>query len=160
MRRIGRGRCFAALLCMAALVMTGCAAVQQAIPTPSARVDAVDIESVTLSDLTLRFDIEVENPYGSPLPVLGLNYDISTSGRDVIEGWVKASESIPAGETRILPMSTKIPFEALVTAVETIRPGTTIPYEAKLGLEVDAPLLGGVEVPMRKEGEVRIPLLP
>jgi len=142
------------------VALSGCAALKQAVPYPSAAIRGVDVDGVTLSALTLRFDVEVGNPYGSDLPVLGFDYALATRGTRFLEGAHESQESIPAKATRVLPLLVRIPFSGLVEVVESVSPGAVFPFEAEVGIKVATPLVGEVRLPMAKEGEIRIPSFP
>jgi LEA14-like dessication related protein len=141
-------------------LLAGCAAARKVVPYPSARVEGVQLKGLTLSSFTLQFDIEVENPYGVDLPVIGMEYSLASNAKRFLEGRVDAGGSIPANGSEIVPMAVKIPFVELYEVVEGVGPGTTIPYEAELGLEVKTPLLGGVKLPLKEEGELTLPSVP
>jgi hypothetical protein len=47
----------------------------------------------------------------------------------------------------------------MLSALRGVRPGSKIPYNAELGLSVDAPGLGPIRLPLKKEGELVLPTI-
>jgi LEA14-like dessication related protein len=143
------------------LVVSGCATLRKAgVPYPTARVLGVDLAGVSLTSLTLQFDVEVKNPYATPLPILGIDYAISTEGKRFLEGGIESSQTIPSKESGVVPLAVKIPFLTLRDVVGDVRPGMTIPYRADFDLKVDAPVVGSIRLPVDTKGSVSIPSLP
>ncbi len=48
----------------------------------------------------------------------------------------------------------------ILEAFKGIKPGTDIPYEAKVNLSVDAPALGLIQLPLNRSGELSVPKIP
>ena len=143
------------------LAIGGCATLREAgIPYPSARVTEVDLAGVSFTSLTLEFDVEVTNPYAAPLPILGIDYVISTEGKQFLEGGVESQQMIPSKASAIVPLAVKIPFLKLRDVVGDVKPGMTMPYRADFGLKVDAPIVGAIRLPVDKTGNLSIPSLP
>ena len=141
------------------LLVTGCAAIRQVAPYPSAGIKGVDIESVSLSALTVRFDIEVKNPYGTDLPLVGVGYKLFTEGKLFVEGESEASATIPASSKRVVPVDIRVPYQSMIDAGRIVRPGAKIPYEAELALKVNAPVIGTITVPLdRDSGTLKVPV--
>jgi hypothetical protein len=145
---------------LATLLLTGCAALGKSVPYPSARVAGVDVDGVTLTALTLRFDVEVENPYGVDLPMVGLDYALSTEGKRFLNGTLGLDSSIPAGEKRVVGMPVRIPFAEVYEVVADVDAGDTVPYHADMDLKVRAPVVGTVKLPLDADGEIAIPSVP
>ena len=116
-------------------------------PRPTARLGAVSIQDLSLDGLTLAFELEVQNPYDSLLPVAALDYRITQGGRLFLEGDAEFQDGIPARGARTLPLTARVGFAELLQTLQDITPGTILPYEADLGVAVDAPVLGELPVP-------------
>jgi LEA14-like dessication related protein len=153
---------FAPPLAAAALlaaVVSGCAGLRGAVPYPSASIHDVSVTGITLSFLDIRFDVEIENPYRTSLPVLGMRYALSSNQKLFLEGAIEESHVIPAGESRVVPMPVRVPFRKLYEVGVSIEPGGSLPYRADLGLEIKTPVVGSIELPLAAEGSLSIPSL-
>jgi LEA14-like dessication related protein len=144
----------------ALLLLAGCAALGKAVPYPSARVKDVGVEGVSLTGLILRFDVEVKNPYSVGLPMVGLDYVLSTEGKKFLSGTLGLDQTIPAGEKRVVAMPVKVPFVEVYEVASGVEAGGTVPYKADMDLKVDAPVVGTVKVPLDASGEIKVPSVP
>lgn len=128
---------------------------------PSARMTGVGLKDISLDSLTLLFDVEVENPYSVPLPLVNLDYSLASEGTPFLSG--RAADlppSIPARSTKTLPLPAKITYLKLLQALQGVRPGAVVPYSAEIGLSVNASGLGEIRLPLKKEGKLPIPTAP
>ena len=141
----------AALTCL--LTSGGCGVLQK----PTASITSVNLQSATLSEATMLFDVQVDNPYTAALPLTNLDYALSSQGQSFLTGTADVQGSVPAGGSKVIAVPVRINYLDLVNAVKGARPGGSIPYKADLGLSVNAPLLGNLRVPMSREGELAIP---
>lgn len=144
-----------ALLTAMLLVTGGCGMLD--LPRPTAKVVGAGLRDVSLTDAQLLFDVEVSNPYSVPLPLTNTDYALASRGVGFLSGEAPLSGSIPAGESKVLALPVDIDFIQLVQALEGVMPGSIVPYDADLGLSVDAPLLGRLRLPMTKQGQIAVP---
>lgn len=140
--------------------LAGCAGLQNSVPTPKARIQSVDLKGLTLSAATLAVGVEVTNPYSKAIPVIDIEYALSTGGERFLEGNSQSGQSIPANGSAVVPFQVSLPYQALMNAGARVSPGATIPYRADLTLNIDTPILGVIRVPTGRDGEVRIPTFP
>jgi LEA14-like dessication related protein len=120
----------------------------------------VGLQNIGLDSATLRFDVEVKNPYSVPLPLLNLDYALASRGTSFLSGKADLQGTVPARDSKVLPLTAKVVFLDLLKALADVRPGQVVPYAAELGLSVDAPTLGTLRLPMKKEGELPVPAVP
>jgi LEA14-like dessication related protein len=118
------------------------------------------LSDLSLEAVTLDLDLEVSNPYSVALPLLGAEYRLSSGGRQFLSGAGEQGGSIPAGGKGTYPVTARIPFADLLTVLSGIKPGARVPYEAEMGLFVDAPALGKIELPVSHSGEFPVPAVP
>ena len=147
---------------VAALVsvcFVGCETMQQALnlTKPTARMTGLEFQDVKLDSATLLFDVEVDNPYSVALPLLNLDYDLSSGAEPFLTGRADLQTTLPAKSKKTVSLPAKINYLDMLKALNGIRPGSTIPYEADLGLSMDAPTLGLIRLPLKKAGEVVLP---
>ncbi len=154
---------FTALVLPFALLASGCQSVQDLIggaPKPTAQVIGTSIRGLTLENVVLLFDVEVENPYAVSLPLIDIGYSLTSGGNKVLEGTLKPSGSIPARGKQVLQIPATVPFASLFAALKTLKPGAVVPYIADFNFGVDTPLLGRLNVPLSKSGELPVPAVP
>ena len=147
---------------VALLVASGCGMLQDVLnlERPSASVVRVGLQDIELAAATLRFDVEVKNPYSVPLPLVNLDYGLSSRGTAFLSGKADLQGTVPAHGSKVVPLTAKVVFLDLLKALADVHPGAVVPYAAELGLSVDAPSLGTLRLPLKKEGEIPVPAAP
>lgn len=136
---------------------TGCASLQKSIARPTAHVDSVSLKQVDLQAATIEFAVSVGNPYSVSLPVSGLDFALSTEGTRFLEGQAAIDQVIPANGNGVVKVPVRVPYVEMYSAVSGLQLGTSVPYVADLGLNVQTPILGVVRLPLRAEGEIKLP---
>jgi LEA14-like dessication related protein len=139
-----------------ALPLGGCGMLD-AFARPTAEVVGVELVDVDMTSATLLFDVQVDNPYSVPLPLVDADYALASQGVEFLTGDADLSGSIPAGESAVVPLPARLDFLQLLAALDGVAPGDVVPYDADLGLFVDAPILGTLRLPMTQSGQVTIP---
>lgn len=148
------------VIALSSFTLLGCATVQKLVAYPSAKVLGVDVGGISFTGLTLTFDVEIENPYTATLPLVGVDYALSSEGKTFMEGELDTDVRIPAKEKRVVPLKVKLPFRELYDLGSNVKEGSVIPYRADLGLKVEAPVVGSIKLPVDTEGEITVPRLP
>ncbi len=126
---------------------------------PTARMTGLKFENVKLDSATLLFDVEVDNPYPVALPLMNLDYGLSSGAEPFLTGSAELQTTVPAKSKKTVSLPANINYLDMLRALKGIRPGSKIPYKADLGLSVDTPALGLIKLPLKKEGEVVLPML-
>ena len=153
----------AALALIFLSLVSGCQSLQDLIggaPKPTVHVIGASIRGLSLENIVLLFDIEVENPYATSLPLIDLGYSLASGGRKFLEGTIKPTGSIPARGKQVIQLPATVPFASLLATLKGVKPGAIVPYTADFKLGVDAPVVGRLDVPMSKSGELPIPAAP
>jgi LEA14-like dessication related protein len=156
-------RRFAALALICAALVGGCQSMQDLIggaPKPTAHVIGASIRGLSLENIVLLFDVEVENPYPTSLPLIDLGYSLASGGSKFLEGTIKPTGSIPARGKQVIQVPATVAFSSLFATLKGVKPGAIVPYTADFKLGVDAPVLGRLDVPLSKKGELPIPAVP
>jgi LEA14-like dessication related protein len=157
-RRIG---CLSVLLALA--LLAGCQSLQDIIggtPKPTARVVGTSIRGLSLENIVLLFDVEVENPYATSLPLIDLGYSLTSGGNKFLEGTLTPTGSIPARGKQVIQLPATVPFSSLLATLKGVKPGAVVPYTANLRIGVNVPVLGRTDVPFSKNGELPVPAVP
>ncbi len=154
---------FAAFALVCASLITGCQSLQDLIggaPKPTAHVIGASIRGLSLENIVLLFDVEVENPYATSLPLIDLGYSLTSGGAKFLEGTIKPTGSIPARGMQVIQVPATVAFSSLVTTLKGVKPGSVVAYTADFKIGVEAPVLGRLEVPLSKSGELPVPAVP
>jgi LEA14-like dessication related protein len=140
----------------------GCSTVESALrgARPDAKIRSVHLEDVDLDSASLVFDVEVSNPYDAPMPLVKVDHALQSAGRTLVTGSSDLQGVVPGGGSRVVPVRAALAFAPLIETLGDARPGSLVPYTAEVGLGVDAPLLGRLRLPVRREGGLPIPIAP
>jgi LEA14-like dessication related protein len=144
-------------------LLAGCQSMQDMIggaPKPTAHVIGTSIRGLTLENIVLLFDVEVENPYAASLPLVDLGYSLASGGQRFLEGTLKPTGSIPAHGKQVIQLPATVPFSSLYAALKGVKPGAIVPYTADFRIGVNVPVLGRIDVPLAKSGELPVPAVP
>ena len=139
--------------------VAGCETIQESLNLrkPTARLTGLKIEDVKLDSATLLFDVEIDNHYPVALPLSNFDYSLSSGAEQFLSGSAKSQGAVPAKSSTTVSLPATINYIEMLKALKGVRPGSTIPYGAELGLSVDTPALGVIRLPLRKEGELVLP---
>ncbi len=146
-----------------ATIVAGCGSLDQVVeaaPKPEARLLGAGVRNLRLQSLDLVFDIEVSNPYGVSLPLVDVNYTVGSRGKQLLSGGIKPSGSVPANGTSVVQLPARLDLAALLKTLPGVQPGAVVPYDAKINVVVDAPLVGEFSLPLKRSGEVPVPKVP
>ena len=127
---------------------------------PAAHIAGVAIEDFSLDGLTLRFDIQVENPYDVALPLADIDYSIAGRNLEFLSGKAEMEGTVPARSTRAVALPARVAFKQLMEILKDVRPGAVVPYAAELGVSVSAPVVGPLRLPLKHDGQLPIPAPP
>lgn len=145
-----------------AVFSSGCASLQDVLGMrkPTASLQGVKFQDIGLEFATLIFDVEIENPYSAALPLVNLDYELAREAVTFLSGKADIQSTIPANGRRTVALPAKISYMDIYNAFKDVRPGSIIPYKADLGLSVDAPVIGMLRLPIKKDGELAVPDIP
>ena len=150
------------VLAVAGLGLGGCSTVQAMLQAdrPTARVVGMSLKDFDLQSATMVFDVEVTNHYAVDLPLVKVDHALASSGQTFLTGQSDLQGLIPAGQSKTIPITAELAFAPLVQTLSAARPGTLLPYQAELGLAVDAPVVGQLRLPVRQQGQLPMPFVP
>lgn len=144
-------------------LFAGCQSMQDIIggaPKPTAHIIGASIRGLSLENIVLLFDVEVENPYAASLPLIDLGYSLTSGGRKFLEGTVRPTGSIPARGRQVIQLPATVQFSSLFATLKGVKPGAIVPYTADFRIGVNAPVLGRLGIPLSKSGELPVPAVP
>lgn len=147
------------VLVLAAWCLAGCG-VLQGIRKPTARIVDVRLRDISLTSLTLVFDLQIGNPYSVPLPLANVDYGLASEGKQFLSGNADIQGTVPPRGGKTVSLPAKLEYWSLLSVLKKVRPGSVVPYEAELGLSVDPPVGGRLRLPLRKQGRLPVPAPP
>ncbi len=146
------------LFILTALLFAGCQESQQIqdYGKPTARIVGLKFVDVQIDFARLMFEIEVDNPYPSNLPLVGMNYSLTSGGNIFLTATEARGFSVSPSSKEIVSVPDKIIYERLLRSLNG-KAGSTIPYRAELQLWVDSPGPGQTKLFLSHEGSLTLP---
>ena len=144
---------------LTALAGCGSMDVLNRISKPSAHLAGVKLQDINVTSVTMLLDVDVENPYSVALPLVNLDYRLSSRGAQFLDGKANLQGSVPARGTKRVSLPARLEYSEVLAALKGVRPGSVVPYDTELGLSVDTPA-GPLRLPMTKSGNLPIPTAP
>ncbi|KOR32473.1 hypothetical protein TI05_07080 [Achromatium sp. WMS3] len=102
------------------------------------------------------FNVDVQNPYAIALPLLDIDYNIVSEQNKLFSGQADLNTTIPAAQSKTIALPVQINYSDLI---KVARLGSTIPYQANIGLSFNAPVIGKMRLPLSKTGNLKIPTI-
>jgi LEA14-like dessication related protein len=154
--------CVAFISAAMIIFLCGCETLQQVldIQKPTAQLAGVKFGSVSLEGAQLVFDVDIDNPYPAPLPLLNIDYGLTSKDSKLFSGSADLDGTIPAKSNRTVSLPVTIKYLDIVKAFKGVRPGSAIPYKADIGLSLDTPALGKLRLPLGRQGTLNVPDIP
>lgn len=153
---------FNLILMSSVLVLGGCETLNSLMQyeKPTASLNGVSFGEVSLEAAEILFDVEIRNPYALDLPLLNVDYDLKSGDQALLNGAADVATTIPAKSVKVVTLPVNFKYLDLLkalTSLKDVRPGSQIPYFAKVGLSVDSPVGGAIRLPLTKEGTLNVP---
>ena len=143
-----------------AVACTGCAALIQA---PQVDVEAVHVESVTLTGGTMTLELRVTNPNNFELRGTAVDYALRVGDAaasdprwvDLASGVRQEGFTLPPLGSATVSVPVRFDWVGVGTAVRQLVERKQLGYEAEGAVRVDLP--GGVRrIPFRQQGKVSV----
>lgn len=150
------------LFLLAALVLSGCAGVRDALDPkpPTVSVQGIRVTALGFNHADLALDLRVENPNAIAVKLAGFDYRLTVDGRSVLQGDRKRRLELPARDAITLDVPLRLNFGDLAGVLGGLSGRDRIDYEIALGLDVDVPVLGQRRVEAVTADSLPIPQRP
>ena len=146
----------------AVLLIGGCESLRDAVEVmrkPEVRIAGTELEALSFSGLTLRFDVEIKNPNPIGIGLSGFDYELQIEDNPFVSGQVQDKVTIAARDRSIIPLPVELGFEEIAKTIDALAPGAgkeEATYRLSCGFSFDLPVLGRVRVPVETEGSFPI----
>ncbi|HTE06798.1 MAG TPA: LEA type 2 family protein [Planctomycetota bacterium] len=143
------------------LLAAGCAQLQGLVARPEAHVANATLQGLDLTGVNLAFDVVIGNPYDVDLPLMRFEYVIDSDGTNLAKGSdVGGARTIPAHGSSTLPVIAHVGFQSLLAETNDLERGSVVDYLATIRVNVQAPTVGNVRLPLEHKGSFPIPAVP
>ena len=125
-------------------------------------VDFVDakLSKLSFDAADLLFDLRIRNPNSLGLKMAGFDYDLLINGNSFLRGKQERQLEIEARGESTVQIPLTLSYLDLYQAFQSLRDQDNSTYQINCGLSFDVPVLGVVNIPVSKSGELPLLKLP
>ena len=127
------------------------------IQKPTVTLDHVQVTGLTFDDISLKFDIAIDNPNQLSVNLAGFDYDFLLNDQSFIQGQQSDELSIQAQSRSIVELPVDLVFKDIYKSYQNLKNLDSTDYQLKVGLLFDLPVLGQTKIPVSMKG--RFPLI-
>jgi LEA14-like dessication related protein len=120
-------------------------------------VDNIQVTGLTFDDISLKFDIAIDNPNQLSVNLAGFDYDFLLNDKTFIKGEQPDELTIQAQSRSIVELPLNLVFRDLYQSYQNLKNLDSTDYQLKVGLRFDLPVLGQTKIPISMKG--KFPLL-
>jgi LEA14-like dessication related protein len=122
------------------------------IKKPSLSVSDVKISEISLQDLELTFDVDVDNPNAVAINLASYDFDFLIDQNSFVKGSQPLSTEIGSSGNSTIQIPVKFTFKELYQTFSSIQDKDETAYNFDASIGVSLPVLGLTEIPISKSG--------
>jgi len=140
----------------------GCTALKDfaSIQKPKISVADFQVSDVSLRDIELTFDIQIDNPNAISLNLDSYNFDFLVNKNSFVKGNQPLVTEIKPNASSVLQIPVSFSYEDLFGSFTSLRQNDEVEYDFTSIIAVDIPVLGLTEIPIEKSGVFPVVKLP
>ncbi len=104
-----------------AFLLFSCAGLDFLSKKPEVSLKRVDLDSITLRDITFLFEIELHNPYPLGFTLEDVGFAVSVEGSRLFSTRTKKGVVVKAGGSETTPVKVAIPYDGMIKIVKNYR---------------------------------------
>lgn len=139
-----------------------CAVLEDLTKTQKPKLSVVDFKltDISLQDVELTFDVEIDNPNPFSVNLASYDYDLKFNALSFVKGDQPNNTSVNANSKSIIHIPISFNYTDLFGLISGLKDKdeTDFSFEATAGIE--APLLGLVKIPFSKQGTLPVVKAP
>ena len=111
-------------------LLSSCATLQDfaSIKKPDLSISSVNITDVSLSDIELTFDVDIDNPNQVAVNLASYNFDFLIDGNSFVKGDQPLTSEIKSATTSVIQIPVRFTFEELYNTFTSIKDKDETPY--------------------------------
>lgn len=127
---------------------------------PTLSVSDTRITDLSLKDIELTFDVQVDNPNPVSVTLNNYTYDFILNEQSFVSGNATSGISIDEAGTSSIQVPVQFTYKELLETFKNLKNEDETEYTFLVTAGVDVPVLGTVEVPIEKKGILPVVKLP
>lgn len=155
----------AACLIIGLALLSACAAFrslfgQGGVQRPRVEFVGAKLTGLSFDRANFAFDLKIQNPNPLGIKLAGFGYDLIINEHSFLKGREDKEVEIMAQGENVVHIPLTISYQHLYQALQSLRHRDSAAYRLNCDLSFDLPVLGAVQIPASKEGELPLPKLP
>jgi LEA14-like dessication related protein len=156
---------YAACLILGLGLLSACSALRGLLGRGSIQRPQVEFVGARLTGLSFDranfvFDLKILNPNPLGVKLAGFGYDLLINEHSFIKGREDKEIEIEAQGENVIQIPLTISYQHLYQALQSLRQQDTAVYRLNCDFSFDLPVLGPVQIPASKRGNLPLPKLP
>lgn len=149
---------FAVFALILALFSNSCSSLKEfvSVEKPTLSVADFKVDQLTLSDIDLLFDIEIENPNPLSLTINKYDYSFLIADQSFVSGTQEMQTSVGPSSLNIVQIPVSFGYQDLFDTFQTLRNQEETEFTFEGSVMVEVPVLGLVEVPYSQSGTLPV----
>lgn len=146
------------------LFLCSCSAVRelisQGVKEPQVQFEEAKIIGLSFRAIDLLFELKVKNSNKVGLKLSGLQYELLINDNPFLKGKQPKEIQIPSAGEEFIEIPMKILFDDLYSTFKDLGSKGLSSYEMKVKLSFEVPVIGAIEIPLSRKGELPMVKLP
>jgi len=127
---------------------------------PTLSIEDVRVTGFSFNELSLVYDIKVDNPNAASITMTGYDYRFDINGSEFLTGKHDRKVAINSKGENIVEVPVTVNFSRLYRAIEGIVKNDESDYRFLSTLRFDLPALGQTNIPVQKQGNIPMVKMP
>lgn len=127
---------------------------------PTLSISDAKITALSLKDIEITFDVEIDNPNPVSVSLNNYTYDFLLNEQSFVSGNAVSGVSIDASGSSSIQVPVQLTYKEFFEAFKHLTDKDETEYTFLVTAGVDVPVLGVVEVPIEKSGILPVVKLP
>ncbi|MFC1713073.1 LEA type 2 family protein [Candidatus Poribacteria bacterium] len=152
-------------LILGAMLLSSCAMISDIAGEAKIKYPQVDFGGAKITGLSfdtadLLFDLKIRNPNSVGLTMAGFDYDFLINGNPFLNGNQSKGLKIAAGGESTVQLPLSLRYVDLYQTFQSLKDQDSSTYQMDFGFAFDLPVLGRVNIPVSKSGDIPLLKLP
>jgi LEA14-like dessication related protein len=141
------------ILVLAAAASSSCAGLGRIFEKPKVHILSYDVTHVSLESADLVFAVSVENPNALSFVLDTVGYRLWVNGEQLLDGRSDLQAAIAARSASEVRFPVRLRFSDVLRVLRAVKEERHAGYELEADFRFDVPVVGHLQVPVRKQGD-------
>lgn len=131
--------------------IVSCASIKEMIKEPDVKYDDMKITAISLKDIDLQFNFQINNPNSYGVTLTDFDYQLEINNASFLDGEQTAETQVPASGSGFFQVPVRVNYSTLYNTVRSLSGKDEAPYRIKGTARVKTPI-GPIGIPFSASG--------